>query len=56
MARPRTRLVKKAEAAAGTMSVHFEKPAGFEYRTGQFADDTLLSPAETDDEGNIRGF
>ncbi|MEO6944190.1 MAG: FAD-dependent oxidoreductase [Lacisediminihabitans sp.] len=38
------------------MSFHFEKPAGFEYKAGQFADYTLLSPPETDKEGNIRGF
>ncbi|MEO7290842.1 MAG: FAD-dependent oxidoreductase [Terrimesophilobacter sp.] len=44
------------EAAAGTMSFHFEKPAGFEFKAGQFADYTLVNPTETDDEGNIRGF
>lgn len=38
------------------MAFHFEKPTGFEYRAGQFADYTLLSPSETDDEGNTRGF
>lgn len=42
--------------AARTMSFHFEKPADFEYRAGQFADYTLLSPPETDEEGNTRGF
>jgi ferredoxin-NADP reductase len=52
----RTRLLKKAEAAERTMSFHFEKPAGFTYRAGQFADYTLLDPPETDGEGNIRGF
>ena len=56
MALPRTRLVEKVEVAEGTMSFHFEKPDGFEYRAGQFADYTLLSPPETDDEGNTRGF
>lgn len=56
MALPRTELVKKVEAAEGTMSFHFKKPDGFEYRAGQFADYTLLSPSETDDEGNTRGF
>ena len=56
MSLPRTRLLQKVEAAAGTMSFHFEKPAGFEYKAGQFADYTLLNPPETDDEGNIRGF
>ncbi len=56
MALPRTTLVEKVEAAEGTMSFHFQKPAGFEYRAGQFADYTEISPPETDDEGNIRGF
>jgi len=56
MSLPRTKLVEKVKAAEGTMSFHFEKPAGFEYQAGQFADYTLQSPSETDDEGNIRGF
>lgn len=38
------------------MSFHFEKPQGFEYKAGQFADYTLLDPPETDEEGDIRGF
>lgn len=56
MALPRTQLVEKVHVAEGTMSFHFEKPTGFEYRAGQFADYTLLSPSETDEEGNTRGF
>lgn len=56
MALPRTTLVKKVEVAEGTMSFHFEKPAGFEYRAGQFADYTEISPSETDNEGSTRGF
>ncbi|MEO8528296.1 MAG: hypothetical protein ABI435_04395, partial [Pseudolysinimonas sp.] len=52
----RAKLVEKVEVAEGTMSFHFEKPVGFDYRAGQFADYTLLSPPETDDEGNTRGF
>ncbi|MEO7123679.1 MAG: FAD-dependent oxidoreductase [Lacisediminihabitans sp.] len=56
MALPRTKLLKKVEVATGTMSFSFEKPAGFEYKAGQFADYTLLDPPETDAEGNIRGF
>lgn len=56
MSLPRTRLLKKAEAAERTMSFYFEKPAGFTYKAGQFADYTLLDPPETDAEGNIRGF
>lgn len=38
------------------MSFHFEKPAGFEYKAGQFADYTLVNPSETDAEGSTRGF
>jgi ferredoxin-NADP reductase len=38
------------------MAFHFEKPDGFEYKARQFADYTLRNPAETDEEGNIRGF
>lgn len=52
----RIRLVKKEETAEQTMSFYFEKPADFKYKAGQFADYTLLSPPETDVEGNTRGF
>lgn len=38
------------------MSFHFEKPDGFVYKAGQFADYTLVNPLETDEEGNTRGF
>jgi ferredoxin-NADP reductase len=38
------------------MAFHFEKPEGFAYKAGQFGDFTLIDPAETDAEGNIRGF
>jgi ferredoxin-NADP reductase len=50
------KLVKKEEIAKGTIAFYFEKPEGFEYRAGQFADYTLLNPPETDEEGNTRGF
>lgn len=50
------KLIKKEEIANGTMAFHFEKPEGFEFRAGQFADYGLIDPPETDDEGNIRGF
>jgi ferredoxin-NADP reductase len=50
------RLVGREEVADGTMAFHFEKPAGFLYKAGQFADFTLIDPPETDAEGNIRGF
>lgn len=50
------KLLKIETVANGTMAFHFEKPAGFEFRAGQFADYTLISPPETDEEGNTRGF
>jgi ferredoxin-NADP reductase len=53
---PRVKLVKREEVAEGTLAFHFEKPEGFEYKAGQFADYTILNPSQTDDEGNIRGF
>ena len=52
----KTRLKSREEIAAGTMAFHLEKPEGFAFKAGQFGDYTLLSPAETDAEGNIRGF
>lgn len=53
---PRTRLLDRKEVADRTVAFSFEKPPGFEYKAGQFADYTLLDPAETDSEGDIRGF
>lgn len=50
------KLIRKEEVAEGTMAFHFEKPLGFEFKAGQFADFTLLNPPETDEEGNTRGF
>jgi len=50
------RLIGRERVAEGTMAFHFEKPAGFLYKAGQFADFTLINPPETDAEGNIRGF
>jgi ferredoxin-NADP reductase len=50
------RLKKKEEVAEGTMAFHFEKPAGFQIKSGQLADLPLLNPTETDAEGNIRSF
>ncbi|MGI8470033.1 MAG: FAD-dependent oxidoreductase [Pyrinomonadaceae bacterium] len=52
----KTKLKSREEIAAGTMAFHFEKPDGFAYKAGQFADYTLINPSETDAEGNTRGF
>lgn len=56
MAIYRIKLKDRRQIAEGTMAFHFEKPEGFAYKAGQFADFTLINPAETDAEGNIRGF
>ncbi len=50
------KLLKKEDIAEGTMAFHFEKPEGFAFKAGQFADYTLLNPSQTDEEGNVRGF
>src|SRR6266566_943525 len=52
----KVKLKAREEIAAGTMAFHFEKPEGFSYKAGQFADYTLINPPETDAEGNTRGF
>jgi len=52
----RIKLIKKEEVAEGTMAFHFEKPEGFEFQAGQFADFTLINPPEADAEGNRRAF
>ena len=38
------------------MAFHFDKPEGFSYKAGQFGDFAITNPAETDAEGNTRGF
>jgi ferredoxin-NADP reductase len=50
------KLRSRQEIAEGTMAFHFEKPAGWTFKPGQYVDMTLLDPAETDSEGNIRSF
>ena len=56
MSLPLVKLLAKVEVAEGTTTFHFEKPDGFHYKAGQFADYTLQDPPETDEEGNTRGF
>lgn len=50
------KLLRREEVAKGTMSFHFDKPAGFQFKPGQYVDFTLLDPSETDAEGGIRSF
>lgn len=49
-------LKQREEIATGTMAFHFEKPAGFGFKAGQFLTLTLIAPPETDAEGNRRTF
>ena len=51
-----TSVTKREQIAEGTMAFHFAKPADFQFRPGQSMDLTLLSPPETDAEGNTRAF
>ena len=48
------KLLRREEVAEGTMSFYFEKPAGFQFKPGQYLDCSLIDPPETDAEGNIR--
>ncbi len=51
-----TKLVKKEQAAEGTESFYFEKPADFNYKAGQSIDLTIVNPPENDDEGKMRAY
>jgi ferredoxin-NADP reductase len=51
-----SKLVRRQEVAERTVAFQFEKPSGWTFKAGQFLDMTLLSPPETDAEGNKRGF
>jgi ferredoxin-NADP reductase len=52
----RAKLKSRNLVAERTMAFHFDKPASFVFTAGQFIDMDLLSPSETDAEGNARGF
>jgi len=56
MTKTRVRLVGRETVAYRTTKFLFEKPEGFTYRAGQFADYTLIDPPESDSEGDTRGF
>ena len=51
-----SKLKHRKEVAERTIAFRFEKPSGWTFKAGQFIDMTLLDPAETDSEGNTRGF
>lgn len=50
------KLKKHFSVAERTMAFQFEKPENFTFIPGQWIDLTLVSPSETDAEGNVRGF
>ena len=50
------KVTNRFPVAERTMAFQFEKPAHFIFRPGQWIDITMLNPAETDAEGNVRGF
>ena len=51
-----TRLVDRTEVAEGTMAFAFERPAGFNFKAGQFMVVTLPNPPHNDAKGNRRTF
>jgi ferredoxin-NADP reductase len=52
----RAKLKAQKTLCAGTTAFYFEKPEEFEFEAGQFFNFTLLSPGETDLEGNTRAL
>jgi ferredoxin-NADP reductase len=46
----------KEQVAEGTMAFHFQRPADFQFKAGQYMNVTLGEPPETDAEGNTRSF
>lgn len=56
MPRHKVPLRRTEQVAEGTLAFHFERPAGFQFKAGQFVNVTLVEPPETDAEGNSRSF
>jgi ferredoxin-NADP reductase len=56
MAAYNIKLKRREEVAEGTMSFFFQKPAGFQFKAGQFMRFSLIDPPETDAEGDQRTF
>jgi len=51
-----TKLVERLQAAEGTMSFFFERPANFNFKAGQFFTVILPNPPYSDEKGNRRTF
>ena len=56
MAKYTTKLNERRDVAEGTMAFFLEKPAGLQFKAGQYMNFTLIDPPETDAEGNTRSF
>lgn len=52
----KARLQKKELVAEHTMAFYLEKPIDFFFKPGQYLDVSLINPAETDADGNIRSL
>ncbi len=52
----KARLQKKERVAENTMAFYLEKPIDFFFKPGQYLDVSLINPAETDEDGNIRSL
>lgn len=50
------KLMKSEEVAENRMAFSFTRPLGFEFRSGQSVDITLVDPPETGAEGDTRAF
>jgi ferredoxin-NADP reductase len=51
-----SRLVSRQVVAERTIALRLEKPAGWRFQAGQFLDLGIISPSETDAEGDTRSF
>ena len=56
MEEKRLKILGSEEIAEGTRAFHLERPAGFQYVSGQTIDLTLINPKDMDDEGPVRTF
>lgn len=50
------KLKSRREVAERTIEFEIEKPSGFEFKAGQYAEIALIDPPETDAEGSARVF
>ena len=50
------RLLDRHPIAEQTLAFELERPPGFDFKAGQFAEITWIDPPETDDRGNSRAF